>query len=271
MATFHDLTLLTKNVAYKINESVKKVNAYSTKFGPMTLDGVKKACIGALNNERLPTQIKQLFVLCDTIQSLRESLTFGQKILYSERIRADTRYGSASIALPPEGWLKRIIEQQNTILDTLVLDEIIEPLTGVEPPKKEPPKETAKPPPKETVDDLLFLSYEAAVPAPTVFDAVQEGGEKVLVNRKKNIPKHIKTLVWNLYVGVDKLEAKCFSCRAEKIDARHFQCGHVIAEAKGGDITIKNLRPICQPCNSSMGTQSMNEFTKDYFGWELAE
>lgn len=87
--------------------------------------------------------------------------------------------------------------------------------------------------------------------------------------RRKNIPKHVKTMVWNVHMGIRNLEAKCFSCRAEKVDARNFQCGHVIAESKGGDMTIKNLRPICQPCNASMGTQSMNEFTMEYFGWEV--
>ena len=70
-------------------------------------------------------------------------------------------------------------------------------------------------------------------------------------------------------MGISNLEAKCFCCQAEKVDARSFQCGHVIAESKGGDLTIKNLRPICQPCNSSMGTRSMNEFTKEYFGREV--
>ena len=87
--------------------------------------------------------------------------------------------------------------------------------------------------------------------------------------RRKNIPKHVRTMVWNVHMGISNLEAKCFSCRAEKVDARNFQCGHVIAESKGGDMTIKNLRPICQPCNASMGTQSMNEFTMEYFGWEV--
>jgi len=87
--------------------------------------------------------------------------------------------------------------------------------------------------------------------------------------RRTKIKKNIKTLVWNNYIGVNKLEAKCYCCRAEKIDARKFDCGHVIAESKGGDMTIKNLRPICRPCNGSMGTQSMNEFTKENFGWEV--
>lgn len=85
--------------------------------------------------------------------------------------------------------------------------------------------------------------------------------------RRKYIPKHIKTLVWNKYNGCENAEAKCASCRQERINIRNFHCGHVIAEANGGDMTINNLRPICAPCNLSMGTRSMNEFTSEFFGW----
>ena len=87
--------------------------------------------------------------------------------------------------------------------------------------------------------------------------------------RRKHIPKHIKTLVWNRYIGSDKAEAKCLSCREERVTIRSFHCGHVIAEANGGNMTITNLRPICGPCNASMGTQSMNEFTSEFFGWTV--
>ena len=85
--------------------------------------------------------------------------------------------------------------------------------------------------------------------------------------RRKKIPKHIKTLVWNKYMGSDVAQANCVSCRDTKITNRSFHCGHVIAESKGGDMTINNLRPICDACNGSMGVQSMNEFTKEFFGW----
>jgi len=43
-----------------------------------------------------------------------------------------------------------------------------------------------------------------------------------------------------------------------------FHCGHVIAEKNGGSIEIANLRPICQSCNSSMGTTNMDVFVKSY-------
>ena len=107
-------------------------------------------------------------------------------------------------------------------------------------------------------------------PAPVEPDVTEADDVSApLCERRKKIPKHIKTLVWNTHMGISNLESKCFSCRTEKVDARNFQCGHVVAEAKGGDLKISNLRPICQPCNGSMGTRSMNEFTKEFFGWEV--
>ena len=87
--------------------------------------------------------------------------------------------------------------------------------------------------------------------------------------RKKGIPKHIKTLVWNKYMGVSNSTSTCVSCRQVTIDCRSFHCGHVLSEAKGGDMTITNLRPICASCNLSMGTRSMNEFTLEFFGWDV--
>jgi hypothetical protein len=106
----------------------------------------------------------------------------------------------------------------------------------------------------------------AAVAAPTPAPSETVSEEPLHVKRKA-IPKHIKTLVWNKYIGADIASADCVSCRSMKISNRSFHCGHVIAESKGGDMTINNLRPICEACNGSMGTKSMNEFTKEFFGW----
>jgi hypothetical protein len=87
--------------------------------------------------------------------------------------------------------------------------------------------------------------------------------------RRKQIPKHVKTLVWNKYVGEEAATAVCTCCRATQISVRNFHCGHVISEAAGGNVTLNNLRPICAACNASMGTRSMNEFTSEFFGWAL--
>jgi hypothetical protein len=78
--------------------------------------------------------------------------------------------------------------------------------------------------------------------------------------KKEAIPAAIKTLVWNKWVGEKEAEAGCYACKVTTITMRHFHCGHVVSEKHGGKCTIDNLRPICQPCNLSMGTMNMNEY-----------
>jgi hypothetical protein len=87
--------------------------------------------------------------------------------------------------------------------------------------------------------------------------------------KRTPIPRYIKTLVWNQYIGEHRAEALCACCRKTQINIRHFHCGHVISEAKGGDSTLNNLRPICSNCNLAMGTMSMNEFAEKFFGWKV--
>ena len=78
--------------------------------------------------------------------------------------------------------------------------------------------------------------------------------------KKKSIPSAIKKLVWNKNIGEDIGKSKCYCCKSTDISQTSFHCGHVIAESKGGKTIVSNLKPICQNCNSSMGTKDMNEF-----------
>ena len=82
------------------------------------------------------------------------------------------------------------------------------------------------------------------------------------INRKKAIPKTLKRLVWNKYIGETIGKAKCLCCNLTDITQMSFHCGHIVAEANGGQLIVDNLRPICQSCNSSMGTINMDDFTK---------
>jgi hypothetical protein len=82
--------------------------------------------------------------------------------------------------------------------------------------------------------------------------------------KKKHISATLKRLVWNKYIGESIGKAKCYCCKTTDITQLSFHCGHVIPEYEGGYTTLDNLRPICQNCNSSMGTQNMNEFMKQF-------
>ncbi len=84
----------------------------------------------------------------------------------------------------------------------------------------------------------------------------------IKANKKKAIPKALKRAVWDKYVGEDVGKTLCLCCNHVYIRQIEFHCGHVIAEAKGGETTIENMRPICAQCNLSMGTTNMVEFKK---------
>jgi hypothetical protein len=79
--------------------------------------------------------------------------------------------------------------------------------------------------------------------------------------KRKNIPKIIKNKVWDLCFGEDKGTGNCYVCQ-QKITSKCYDCGHVIASAKGGSDNVDNLKPVCHECNISMGTMNMNDFKK---------
>lgn len=81
---------------------------------------------------------------------------------------------------------------------------------------------------------------------------------------KKGIPKALKKMVWDKYVGANIGQTKCLCCKHEDIRQIEFHCGHVIAEANQGKTDLFNLRPICAQCNLSMGKMNMNEFMSKY-------
>jgi hypothetical protein len=82
--------------------------------------------------------------------------------------------------------------------------------------------------------------------------------------KHKTIPKKLREIIWNTYIGKDKGMSVCFCCRKSEITQMNFQCGHIISEYNNGTTDIENLLPICCLCNSSMGTTNMDEFMKKY-------
>jgi len=80
---------------------------------------------------------------------------------------------------------------------------------------------------------------------------------------KKNISSSLKASVWNYYIGEEYGISKCFCCNLSTITKDNFDCGHVVAESKGGETKLNNLRPICGKCNSSMSIKNMEEFMEN--------
>ena len=78
--------------------------------------------------------------------------------------------------------------------------------------------------------------------------------------QKKSIPKILKDLTWQRWIGDEVAKAKCLCCGVNEIKMNSFHCGHVVSEAMGGPTTVDNLRPVCATCNMSMRTQNMEKF-----------
>jgi phage/plasmid-associated DNA primase len=78
--------------------------------------------------------------------------------------------------------------------------------------------------------------------------------------KKTTIPKSMRIAVWDKYIGEEIGKTKCLSCNIHDISQLNFECGHIIAESKGGETSIENLRPVCNICNKSMATKNLFDF-----------
>ncbi len=93
-------------------------------------------------------------------------------------------------------------------------------------------------------------------------DAVEEisPGENITKKEEKSgkIPKAVRSRVWKIAFG-ELFVGKCECCK-RKIEFDNWECGHIQARKCGGLSIADNLRPLCTPCNRSMGTQNLYDF-----------
>ena len=82
--------------------------------------------------------------------------------------------------------------------------------------------------------------------------------------KKQSIPKNVRIIIWNHYIGEDIIKHKCLCCKKVTISNTNFEVGHVLSEKNGGTHEINNLRPICFSCNHSMGSENMVDFVVKY-------
>ena len=92
----------------------------------------------------------------------------------------------------------------------------------------------------------------------------KEREKEDIKKRKQSIPKNVRIIIWNHYIGEDIIKHRCLCCKKVVICNTNFDVGHVISEKNGGTHEINNLRPICFACNHSMGTENMIEFVVKY-------
>jgi hypothetical protein len=87
--------------------------------------------------------------------------------------------------------------------------------------------------------------------------------EKPKKPKRKAIPKKLKNMIWDKFIGKEKGVGNCYCCN-ENIDSKNFEAGHIVSVHNGGKTHIDNLKPVCGCCNKSMGTKNMEEFKKKF-------
>ena len=87
--------------------------------------------------------------------------------------------------------------------------------------------------------------------------------KELFSNKKKKIPLTLRYKIWLNKYG-ESFNGDCYCCSKE-INITNFHCGHIISRKDNGLINEDNLRPICQTCNLSMGSQNMEEFKQKFF------
>lgn len=90
-----------------------------------------------------------------------------------------------------------------------------------------------------------------------------KGEARAMEDEKAAIEHQLARVVWLHYYGIESsIKQRCYCCGVQEISVFSFQCGHVVAQARGGPTHVANLRPICAPCNQGMGTEDMREFAR---------
>jgi 5-methylcytosine-specific restriction endonuclease McrA len=92
-----------------------------------------------------------------------------------------------------------------------------------------------------------------------VLDARREEIQAASLRESRQPPRKRRGEVWAAHFGTSTKGA-CYCCKKHLDVFDTWETGHIIAHSRGGTIAVDNLRPVCGPCNTSMGDENMDEF-----------
>ena len=90
-------------------------------------------------------------------------------------------------------------------------------------------------------------------------DARREEIQAASLRESRQPPRKRRGEVWAAHFGTSTKGA-CYCCKKDLDVFDTWETGHIIAHSRGGTIAAENLRPVCGPCNTSMGDENMDEF-----------
>lgn len=101
-------------------------------------------------------------------------------------------------------------------------------------------------------------------PKPGLITEMRKNRKPKQQKKRGHIGKNIRNLVWQIY-NKNSLTGNCYVCD-RPITNDNFDLGHNKAVSKGRNDAVSNLRPICRPCNSDMGTMTIEKYKAIHFG-----
>jgi hypothetical protein len=116
----------------------------------------------------------------------------------------------------------------------------------------------------EKYNELMLLEESNAKKKAEEVTNTIKTDKKVNKPKKKNISQLMKRRVWAKHIGEEIGKTKCLCCNMSDITQLTFNCGHIISHSNGGETNVENLLPICQSCNSSMGTQNLFHYKNEH-------
>jgi len=123
------------------------------------------------------------------------------------------------------------------------------------------PSHSISPPPSHSISPTL--SHPVSHPtSPTSSQESHEASQEsngYHGKKKATIPKPLRRAVWEKHYGKDLSHGPCDIC-GHDLSVFEYECGHIHAEALGGETTVENLLPICGACNKSMGKMNLYQF-----------
>jgi 5-methylcytosine-specific restriction endonuclease McrA len=83
-------------------------------------------------------------------------------------------------------------------------------------------------------------------------------------HKRDIIPKKVRDATWIKYHG-KSLKGVCYCCgKSITRYNRGWHCSHVLADVKGGEEIVDNMRTCCPHCNLSMGAQNLYVYMKQH-------
>lgn len=82
-------------------------------------------------------------------------------------------------------------------------------------------------------------------------------------SKKATINPHLRTAVWDRYIGPGVKTTTCHLCGITEISLNGnngFECAHLVAENNGTPLTTFYLYPSCRKCNSECRTSTVFDY-----------